>query len=134
MMYGFKKRFVAPILAGTKIGTIRTPRTGKSRHARPCDGLQLKAGARFHPVVFAVSICTGQYDVTLDMGTRPLVVAHFPDEQLIYNEFAAPDDLAAFAAADGFDDWDDLCRFWRDVHQVSHFTGTWILWGKVTPL
>jgi hypothetical protein len=130
MMYGFKKRFVAPILAGTKVGTIRAPRAGKSRHARPGDALQLKAGPRFRPLVFADTVCTGLSHIGLyAMGSDD---AHIlvPDQEvprLLHKIEGA--DLDLFAVGDGFADWDDLCRFWLDVHGLREFTGSWIRWA-----
>ncbi|MFK5597639.1 hypothetical protein ACFZ8E_11600 [Methylobacterium sp. HMF5984] len=44
--YSFKARFAAPILAGTKAQTIPAERTGRSRHARPGEQLQLFSGMR----------------------------------------------------------------------------------------
>ena len=125
MMYGFKQRFVPRILDGTKIGTIRAPRAGRCRHARPGDALQLKAGSRFRPVVFADTFCTRVSSIGLyDMGRE---TAHIVAPDLDY--FPCGSDLDGFAVGDGFADWDDLCRFWKDVHGVSEFVGTWILWN-----
>ena len=129
MMYGFKQRFVAPILAGTKTGTIRAPRAGRCRHARPGNALQLKSGPRFRPVVFADTTCTGLFDIHLCMGADPLWVAHFPGEHLIFSASETPADLDSFAIADGFTDWEDLCRFWWDTHKVKDFAGSWIRWA-----
>lgn len=41
-----------------------------------------------------------------------------------------PHDLDAFAVADGFDDWPDLCAFWKETHDaVARFEGVLIRWA-----
>ena len=122
MMYGFKKQFVAPILAGTKIGTIRAPRSGRCRHARHGDALQLKAGPRFRP-----QVCTGLFDIVLCMDAHPYAQTWFPDGRH-HRCIVSPTELNLFAIGDGFSDWDDLCRYWLDDHGVREFAGSWIIW------
>lgn len=130
MIYGFKSRFVPPILAGTKTGTIRAPRAGKQGHARPGTALQLKHGSRYRPVFFADTTCTELLAVSLvgmssnapsvvirELGDGPLV-------ELVQGGYA----LDRFAISDGFADWEDLCRFWWDTHKARDFTGAWIRW------
>lgn len=130
MMYGFKARFREPILAGTKTGTIRAPRAGRSRHARPGDALQLKSGPRFRPVVFADTTCTELLAIhLLYMGSsQPQVIFGLPgsDEGTTCHHDRAK--LDPFAVSDGFVDWEDLCRFWWDTHKTRSFSGSWIRW------
>ncbi len=130
MIYGFKKRFIAPILAGTKLGTIRAPRVGRGRHARVGDALQLKAGPRYRPVVFADTVCSQVLSISLIHLGSPAgcVVVSAIDSGNIVKVIVCDEDLDAFAIGDGFEDWDDLCRFWRDTHNVSNFEGMWIRW------
>ncbi len=131
MIYGFKQRFVAPILAGTKTGTIRAPRAGRQGHARPGMALQLKHGPRMRPVFFADTVCTRLDDVSLmDMGKSSAMVlvreVHDGPMVMLYETAAA---LDSFARGDGFADWEDLCAFWQDTHQTKDFHGAWIQWA-----
>lgn len=135
MIYGFQKRFIPRILDGTKTGTIRAPRAGKTGHARPGQGLQLKHGSRFRPVIFADTICSASLYITLvvGLGGRPPHVAirkshGGPLTDLIEGWYG----LNRFAVRDGFDDWEDLCQFWWDTHRVTEFTGCWIQWAPTT--
>jgi len=102
--YSFKKRFEAPIVAGTKRQTIRAQ--GKKRHAWPLDLLQLYTGMRkkhcrligratafeLRPIKIRIETCFVELE-----ARRPLRV----------------DELDAFARADGFVDWPDMAAFWR---------------------
>jgi hypothetical protein len=130
MMYGFKKQFVEPILAGTKTGTIRAPRAGRCRHARPGDALHLKSGPRFRPMVFATTMCTDVMEVSLlGMGTEaPSVVARELGGGRLLEMRQGKFSLDRFAICDGFSDWEALCRFWWDTHKVREFSGVWIRW------
>ncbi len=120
--YSFNKRFVAPILDGTKIGTIRKQR---KRHARAAEWVQLYTGMR---TKYCARIGSG-----VCQSARPIILS-LDDAGVFYRDamesIRDADDLDAFAVADGFADWDHLDAFWRVSHPgVAVFEGTHIVWG-----
>ncbi len=107
--YSFKRRFVEPILAGTKRQTIRAER---KRHARPGEELQLYTGMRTkHCKLIARVMCVGIRPITL------VLAEDLPD---------------TFAQRDGFASWDAMKEFWRKEHPgVEEFHGVLIMWGSL---
>jgi len=119
--YSFQRRFVAPILAGTKCQTIRADRR---RHARPGEALQLYTGMRTkHCRLIARASCIEIVPVTLLFSDDP------DDEGVMLPGFGHPGGLDGFARDDGFVDWSDLRAFWREQHPaIDAFTGVLIRW------
>lgn len=121
--YSFKSRFAGPILAGTKCQTIRKPRTGRSRHVRPGEEIQLYSGMRTkHCKLIARVTCKAVREVQIGLGNPGVLIidgAHFNTDA----------DLERFAKRDGFESWSDLNAFWAKEHRgVSWFTGVMIQW------
>lgn len=123
VQFNFKARFVAPILAGTKVQTIRKPR---KRDARPGDTLQLQSGDRFHPVRLGLARAVLVDKVSLDFrGDRRVLYGHLGMD--VAHEAA---DLDRFAVMDGFTDWSDMRAFWAETHDgVPEFHGVRCFWG-----
>ena len=98
----FDPRFVAPILAGTKVHTIRV--VGARPH-RAGEMLYMQHGQRFHPVRFMTAA-----------ATRVREIAILEHGVTVYNEsdpgFIVPA-RDVFARADGFEDWADFRRFFQ---------------------
>lgn len=127
MQYGFKARFVIPIELGTKQQTIRAPRKGTSRHARRGDLLQLSTGDRFHPRRIGLARCISSRLVQLQF-TAATVCIHGAGEDARY--VFGHGHLDDFAREDGFQDWPDLKKFWRETHgDLAEFNGCIITWG-----
>jgi hypothetical protein len=120
--YSYKLRFADPMLDGIKDGTIRAPRQGKSRHARPGDAIQNYTGMRTqHCRLILKSVCVATFDVVLRW--RPIVEVIIGDEKLPLGQFDV------FARRDGFGDFDDMERFWAEVHPgIRRFVGELIRW------
>jgi hypothetical protein len=107
--YSFQRQFRGPILARTKQQTIRA--TGKRRHARAGDGLQLYIGMRTkHCALVGRAICLSTEPVTLEIAVG---IISLPEQgrRIIF-----VDGLNEFAVADGFQDWPDMAAFWRKHH------------------
>ena len=123
--YNFQKRFVAPIRANTKRQTIRAERAGRSRHARPGEAVQLYFGLRTkHTRLIAAPTCESVSTVTLDF-IRDLLI--FGDDRCVDEA-----DHDAFAADDGFADWQDMREFWEKQHPgVLVFSGVLIRWAPI---
>jgi hypothetical protein len=103
----FMPRFVAPILAGTKVHTVRV--LGAMPH-RAGEMLYMQHGTRFRPVRFMTAPATRVREICLHETTLT-----------IWNEdhsgFVVPP-LDAFARADGFADWADFRRFFNWKRQI----------------
>ena len=121
--YSFQRRFVEPILAGTKRQTIRADRR---RHARPGEALQLYVGMRTRQCrkIIPDPVCTFIMPISLTFGCSVGV------EGAISPGFGLPaSDLDAFAVRDGFESWPDLKAFWAEHHPgVERFEGVLIRW------
>ncbi len=131
--YSFKGRFEDRIRAKTKIQTIRA--VGKKRHTRPGERMTMTTGDRFHPRPIGSGTCeavapiTLNFEMTTPAGRRKAahVVVGLPAGG---NMVIRAGDLDDFARRDGFDDWADLCAFWRQTHgELKTFDGLLILWG-----
>ncbi len=134
--YSFQPRFVEPIRAGTKGGTIRaarkpganpylSPRPGG--HARPGEELSLYCRQR-HPSGFLIARkrCLACCSITLNFN-RDHVEVHDGKWLPCYR---TPEELDAFACFDGFESWRELAAFWRTTHgdNISLFDGWHIRW------
>jgi hypothetical protein len=135
--YSFKARFAEPILAGTKLHTVRAPR---KRHARPGEGLQLYTGMRTRQckliarktcaAVLAVIICPQDDWVAVqDLYPWPGIA---PEWALPTRRKLTYVDVQDFARRDGFKDWEEMRAFWREEHpetrDQSTFEGVLIGW------
>lgn len=118
--YSFKPRFVAPILAGTKTGTIRAD--GLRRHAMAGEQLQLYTGMRTKHCELIIRIqCIAAPKITLYFKGRTRIET---SGVVLRN----PKALDSFALADGFNDFAEMREFWREEHDAARFGGTWIRW------
>lgn len=137
--YGFQRRFVEPILAGTKGGTIRAPRRQPRRgqfqfaaarpggHARPDEDIQLYVGMR----TSRCRLITRKRCLV----TERIRLAFIPERIYFRNrvtgeeEFVVEDDeLDVFARFDGFADYTAMADFWRATHGDPNFDGWHIRW------
>lgn len=131
--YSFKGRFEDRIRAKSKIQTIRA--VGRKRHARPGERMTMTSGDRYHPRQIGSGTCTAVLPVTLNFESKTKggrrLAAHVVIDQPEGNATVIrTGDLDAFARCDGFDDWADLCAFWRTTHgELESFSGLLILWG-----
>lgn len=134
--YNFKARFVAPILAGTKRQTIRKPRTGRSRHVRPGEEIQLYTGMRTrHCKLIGRAICERVIDVQLrlvDTGHTEGVTRFNAGDPRFSAWPRHKRELNDFARQDGFKDWAALKAFWAEHHRgVETFDGVLISWRAI---
>ena len=124
--YSFKPRFAEPIIAGTKGGTVRKDRGG-SGHAKPGDMLQLYTGMRTKRCrMIDARTCVAVVPITLSFGMFNIEHVRLDNAAFAIHEAQR---LDAFACFDGFADWGDLKRFWRDEHgEEDQFYGWHIRW------
>jgi hypothetical protein len=124
--YSFQKRFVEPILAGTKCQTIRADRR---RHARPDEELQLYTGMRTRQCkLICRAVCEEVLPIVLCFGDGS-------DEWVSFRSLTFRTSIALdhFALRDGFADWSDLKAFWREQHPgVDRFEGVLISWSPLS--
>lgn len=120
--YSFNKRFLQPIVDGTKRQTIRKSR---KRDARPGEELQLYVGMRTrYCELIGRATCSSVDAIELDFRDGR--------EGVILGGEIILDDLDTFARRDGFEDWRDLRQFWRHAHPgVLYFNGIIVQWGKI---
>ncbi len=124
--YSFKKRFGPPILAGTKAQTIRADR---KRHARPGEELQLFTGMRTRScTLLGRPTCLSVMPVRLCFSKRAATELFE-----VGGELLSPSAMETFAQADGFEDVEDMARFWWAEHPPGEgdhiaFEGVLIRW------
>lgn len=125
--YSFKKRFGAPILAGTKAQTIRAERAGRSRHARPGELVQLYTGMRTRQCQrLGEAQCVEVLPIRMDLIVGLVVAGDGWIREVR--------DLHTFANQDGFQDWWELVAFWVAEHPgVDLFEGVLIRWQPLAP-
>ena len=115
----FQKRFVAGVLAGTKVHTIRF----NVRPVRKGQLLYCQHGPRFGATRFAVLPA---------MRVRPVTLAQ--ETVMVWDEdgrsFTVPP-LDCFAQADGFRDWAELRDWFDDVYGADRpvLKGQLIQWA-----
>lgn len=124
--YSFHKMFAEPIIQKRKTHTIRAHRTGRSRHARRGDKLQIFTGLRTPQTrLLGNAECVDADPIMLVLRLDGEV--SFPSG--VYDVFNGPG-LNVFARSDGFQDWEGLLAFWRKNHpKVTSFDGIMIEWG-----
>jgi hypothetical protein len=132
--YGFKARFEAPLLAGTKLTTIRADRK---------DGRVPKVGGRF---IAAMGMRTKKYralfESTIEKVSRFQIEAvcgeseFEPMDYMICVDSNIMDrgEAETMAKADGFDGLDDFLRFFEAEHSIDTrgFKGWLIRWKPLT--
>lgn len=139
--YSFQKRFASHVIAGLEPGpwlpgmkrhTLRMPREGRSRHARPEQPVQLYTAMRTkHCRLLGRGVCRAAFHVQLlwDCGElsirrtpgaaapRSYVAQLAPIVQRILDEPAGKhflgDDMDEFARTDGFADREEMGRFFE---------------------
>lgn len=122
--FSFQRRFVEPILAGTKTGTIRRERKGGWR-PRVGMELQLYYGLRTRRAqMIGRATCAGVVSITIDLAACVIFLA---GDVVGISEGSR---LDAFARSDGFKSWPDMYHFWKVEHEdarvFSGFHTTWI--------
>ncbi len=118
--YSFKPRFAPKIAAGDKTQTIRAPRSGRGRHARPGEALQLYTGMR-------TKACAKIGDSTC-ARVEPALIMPRKGVALDAGKLRARE-LDEFARADGFEDFEDMSAFWETQHpEAAVFLGVLICW------
>lgn len=105
----FQRRFVAPILAGTKVHTIRC--IGCRPH-KEGETLFMQTGSRFRPERFKTVPALRVRNLRMTADT---VMIDQPSPGL----FMIPP-LDLFAVADGFEDWMNMLRFFIDRYRLMH--------------
>lgn len=121
--YSFKKQFAEPILAGTKRQTIRADR---KRHARPGEEMQLYTGMRTKYCRLIGRVwCQSVRPISLCLDApKAFIRWENGGAETIY-----PLGMDEFAKCDGFRDWQEMRKFWRDNHpDVDVFEGVIIRW------
>ncbi len=115
--FNFKPEFVAPILAGTKVQTIR-----KTARCKTGDTMHLFTGLR-------TAACQ-------KLAERLCVVVDYvhlsPDGLTVGDNRKHPRDISEFARLDGFTDFDDMLRWFRTQYGEYHFIGYVHRWAKET--
>lgn len=124
--YSFKQQFIAPILAGTKRQTIRAPRKGRSRHARPGDDLQLYTAMRTkYCMLIGRATCLSTQAIQIVFEKPWVVIEHEGGG----TTFIWPAGLDEFSRSDGFADWPEMCAFWAKEHPgITVFDSVLIRW------
>lgn len=122
--YSFKPRFVEPIIAGTKGGTVRVPRTHR-KHAKPGDALQLYVGMRTASCrLIAEKPCVEVEKIGLHIGGGMVQFGATGAGRI----FTTPTSLDRFAEFDGFRDWGELVEFFVGMQRRHYFEGVHIRW------
>ena len=123
--YSFRPRFIAPIRSGEKRQTIR--KVGLKRHALPGEKLQLYAGMRTkHCEKIAEAVCMELQQIEISPAAHGTIMIKLDKAPWLY-----PDELEAFARADGFASPTDMRNFWLQNHGADHFYGVVIMWGDI---
>lgn len=126
--YSFKQKFVAPIRADIKTGTIRAPR---KRHARVGEELQLYCGMRTSGCFKIVPnrLCLRLNEIIFDIDRDPKKIALLSNGVPIVGA-----ERERFAICDGFNPsaglmaFDNMVLFWIFAHGEGRFEGVHILW------
>jgi hypothetical protein len=120
--YNFKPQFASLVVAGTKLQTIRAER--RSRHARPGEAVQLYTGMRTkgcQKLLTPDPIC---------QSVEPLLI-HYELGIKMDDRWLTRDECTQIAIADGFDDWAECFRFFKNVHGLP-FKGVLIKWEALS--
>ncbi|KAA2237724.1 hypothetical protein [Salinarimonas soli] len=124
--YSFQRRFIDPILTGTKRQTIRADR---KRHAHPGEELQLYAGMRTRSCqLITRARCIEVVRVNLCFSAHGAAELFQVDGHLL-----PPTAMEHFAKADGFASVREMAGFWFEHHaqagqSIVDFDGVMIRW------
>ena len=126
--YSFQRQFVDPILAGTKVQTIRADRRGRNPHVRPGGALQLYTAMRTkHCAKIGDARCSSIQPIRIEVENAMICGASG-------NCLTTIDELDDFARRDGFHDWIRMRLFWQQHHPTTPvFTGVLIHWREFKP-
>ncbi|MBD2107408.1 hypothetical protein [Nodosilinea sp. FACHB-13] len=114
--YNFKPQFAGPVERGEKTQTIR--RTGKRRHARPGDTLQLYTGMRTKSCrLLALVKCSNTWAIEIRPDGRVYL-----DGELLNDV----DQVQQLVQDDGFGDIPEFLWFFCPASE--HFKGVLIKW------
>ena len=123
--YNFHKRFVEPIIKGTKLQTIRPLGKSGRRHARPGEPVQLYCGMRTKScskIVTPDPICCQVLPVELDFSLPR-------SPTILLNKFPLnPATLRAFARLDGFESLDEMRLMFCSLYGVARKDMVLIRW------
>ena len=124
--YSFQKRFIEPIIAGTKCQTIRA--NGKRRHARPGDAIQLYFGMRTKHCrkIIPDVVCCHVMPIKIYIGPR------YINQIFIFGLPMTTNLFDGFAVKDGFENAADMHEFWLRNHDAGMFNGQIIGWNDGT--
>lgn len=141
--YSYKARFVAPIAVGLGIEIPRWPglvipagfeirpkrqtirALGKRRHAREGETLQLYFGMRTkHCRKIGDARCVSVHKIHIAVGEYSMPVT-------IEGEHIGMGYLHDFAREDGFENGEDMHKFWKKEHGIGHFSGVLIRWEPI---
>lgn len=126
--YSFKPRFVAPILAGTKRQTIRAERTGRSRHARPGEEVQIYTGMRTARCkLIGKATCREVWEIAIHIPEGMIKLGPGAGLRILHTR----SEMDLFAQHDGFSGWSAMREFWWETHKVDEFRGVVISWGDL---
>ncbi|SRR6266699_1353856 len=117
-IYNFEPRFVQSILSGAKTHTIRAVRIHPDK---PGNTLHLYTGLRTKKARLLIRVpCVKIEDITIADLRPPAIWIN--DEQLSYDE------EEALARRDGFSDFAEMIKFWREPKNRLPFRGHIIYW------
>lgn len=123
--YGFKKQFVEPMRAGTKIGTIR--RLGNRPHVKPGGLIQFYCGMRTKSCfrIMPDRPCLRVNEIRINLTGK----GHVLTSNGVHIEGFSECD--AFARMDGFRDMAEMLDFWENTHGAIDFSGVHIIWAQL---
>ena len=125
--YSFKDEFIDPIQERTKQQTIRALRTGRSRHARVGERLQIYNRMRRRDcskILDVDPICTAVHRVDFDIVAGEPIKMRWPESD--YQTWFFVTD--GFAQSDGFTSSAQMRAFWEASHGLGRFEGMLIEW------
>jgi len=125
MILTFNPQFIEPIKAGTKIHTIRTDKkarwkTGMKIHFWKGNPRNVKS----KPYQFESGICTRIKPVTIDFQNN---IVYYGTGKI---KISTIDSLDYFAFEDGFENWDQLKKWFENEYQgITEFKGKLIFFN-----
>jgi len=123
--YSFKKRFAPLIADGRKTQTIRA---GRARHARVGELVQLYVGMRTSGCLKIIPdpVCVAVSQIEIHIAPHLITYAVVDGQIITISD--------QFAILDGFENANDMHRFWIDTHGEGVFRGVVIDWSAKLPL
>ena len=130
MILTFKPQFVEPIKDGTKIHPIRKDKTGRWK---PGMKIQFWSGnprnVKANPHQFQSGVCTDVAQIIIDFNHNDVLIV--PDTNFKTKLLTGITKLDEFARNDGFEDWDDLKKWFENQYGDKHFFGGTLIYFKV---